>query len=115
VNAQRSAIFLHDEERKELWTPLASGTSAVIRIPESQGIAGHVLQTGEEVNIHDAYSDPRFNPESDKKLNFRTYHILAVPVRSPSSNKIIGVTQVRDLAHATRGKATPRAPRTTRC
>lgn len=42
-----------------------------IRFPNVTGIAGYCLQTGESLNIEDAYQDPRFNPEVDRKTGYR--------------------------------------------
>ena len=60
VDADRCSLFIVDRERHELWTKIAQGTGE-IRIPLGTGIAGCVAQTGETVNIADAYSDSRFN------------------------------------------------------
>ncbi|XP_022096548.1 cGMP-specific 3',5'-cyclic phosphodiesterase-like isoform X3 [Acanthaster planci] len=64
-----------------------------IRIPFGQGIAGHVAQTKETVNIKNAYEDPRFNPEVDKRTGYRTYSILCMPIINHDGD-VIGVAQV---------------------
>jgi len=92
--ADRSSCFLVDRERGELWTTVAEGLEGnEIRIPLTAGIAGHVVQTGEVVSIPDAYADPRFNPESDKRTGYRTRNILAAPMRD-SAGEVLGVLQV---------------------
>lgn len=51
-----------------------------IKIPYDQGIVGYVASTGESVNIHDAYSDPRFNATIDQKTGYKTKSILCLPI-----------------------------------
>ena len=94
MNADRSTLFLVDEERKELWSKIAQGVGLQeIRIPIGRGIAGTVALTGETVNVLNAYLDPRFKADLDKRTGYQTRTILCVPVRD-SANKIIGVLQV---------------------
>jgi adenylate cyclase len=64
-----------------------------VRIPMGLGIAGHVATTGETVNIPDAYLDPRFNQEVDRRTGYRTRSILSMPMRDAASS-IVGVLQV---------------------
>ena len=94
LDAERSTLFVHDPETDELWSRVAEGLSErEIRIPSHVGIAGEVFTTRTAINIPDAYADPRFNPEVDRKTGFHTRSILAVPVL----NKLgipIGVMQV---------------------
>ena len=54
---------------------------------------GPFLHPGKTINIADAYSDDRFNPEVDKKTGYRTRSILCMPVVN-KEGKAIGVTQV---------------------
>lgn len=94
LEAERSTLFLHDEKSNELWSVVAEGVKSVeIRFPSHMGIAGSVFTSGETVNIPDAYRDSRFNPEIDKKTNYRTRSILCAPVIN-KEGKAIGVTQV---------------------
>jgi len=62
------------------------------RLPKSKGLIGHVVKTGEILNIPDAYKDPRFNKSVDLKTMFHTTSILAAPVFDECS-KVIGVIQ----------------------
>ncbi len=95
LNADRCTVFLLDEEKNELWSVVAMGIGKgkEIRFPASKGIAGHVATTGEILNIPDAYKDPRFNPEIDKKTGYRTRNMLTMPLKN-RENTIIGVFQV---------------------
>ncbi len=94
LEAERSTLFLYDEKTDELWSTVALGLqNKEIRIPSHAGIAGSVFTTGETINIPDAYSDSRFNPEVDRKTGFHTRSILCMPVVNRFS-KTIGVSQV---------------------
>jgi adenylate cyclase len=94
MDAERSTLFLLDESKQELWSKVAEGVGMKeIRVPLGAGIAGHVAKTGETVNIVDAYQDPRFNPEVDRKTGYRTRTILCMPMKSPEG-RIMGVLQV---------------------
>lgn len=94
LEADRSTLFLVDEQRQELWSKIAQGVgSKEIRLPVTAGIAGHVATTGETVNISDAYKDQRFNPSVDQETGYRTVSLLCMPLRDPHG-KIVGVIQV---------------------
>jgi len=92
LKADRCTVFLLDEERKELWSKVAHGEKE-IRFPCHLGIAGYVATTGEVLNIPDAYADPRFNREIDKKTGYWTRSLLTAPLRN-RRGEIIGVFQV---------------------
>src|SRR4051812_16595365 len=58
LRADRSTLFLLDRERNQLWSKVAQGDGLTeIRVPVGAGIAGHVAQSGETVNLVDAYDD----------------------------------------------------------
>lgn len=92
MEAQRSSLFLVDEDKQEIWSKIAQA-SAEIRLPIGKGIAGMVAKTGKIINIPDAYADKRFNQDFDKRSGFRTRSILCVPIKN-SDGDIIGVIQV---------------------
>jgi adenylate cyclase len=94
LDAERSTLMVHDPVRDELWSRVAEGLSArEIRIPSNVGIAGEVFTNRQAVNISDVYSDPRFNPEIDRKTGFRTRSMLCVPVINKHGVPV-GVAQV---------------------
>ncbi|HEV8385238.1 MAG TPA: diguanylate cyclase [Candidatus Acidoferrales bacterium] len=98
TGADRGTMFLVDKEREEIWSLVGLGLAKQeIRIPMSKGIAGHVARTGETVNLLDAYEDPHFEPEVDRRLGYRTRTLLCVPIRD-KSNDIIGVLQLLNKA-----------------
>lgn len=92
LQADRCSIFLHDEDKKELWTLIADGVKE-IRIKDNQGIAGSVFKSGEVLNINDPYNDKRFNPETDRKTGYKTNNLLVVPLFN-KKGKVMGVFEV---------------------
>ncbi len=81
MTTERSTVFLHDGDAGELWSLVATGMKRnEIRIPSDYGVAGWVFGSGMPVIINDAYSDPRFFSEVDRRSGFRTRNILCVPL-----------------------------------
>ena len=94
LDADRATIFIVDRERGEIWSKVALGTGAgEIRQAIGVGIAGIVAATGDRINIPDAYDDPRFNPEPDKRTGYRTKTLLTFPMTG-QNGRVIGVFQV---------------------
>ncbi len=94
MNADRASLFLIDAVAGELWSKEAQGEeSREIRIPLGKGIAGWVAQHDQLLNIEDAYTDPRFNPEVDKHTGYRTKSVLCGPIKDLEGG-ILGVIQV---------------------
>lgn len=94
MQADRCTVFLYDKETDELWSKVALGLgSTELRFKSNQGLAGHVFQTGETINIKDAYSDSRFNKNIDKETGYKTKTILCMPIKN-IEQEIIGVFQV---------------------
>ncbi len=83
LGAERATLFLIDRARGELWSKVAQsegGRALDIRLPLGEGIAGHVARTGETVNVADAYADPRFQPDVDRRTGYRTRTLLCAPM-----------------------------------
>ena len=94
MQADRCTVFLWDKDSNELWSKVALGVeNKEIRFPADKGLAGYVVQTGETLNITDAYSDSRFNPEVDKNTGYHTKTILCMPIMN-NNHEIIGAFQV---------------------
>ena len=97
VEADRCSLFILDRQRNELWSRVAQGAKQEIRVPLGQGIAGSVAQSGEVVNLRDAYDDPRFNRDWDVKTDYRTKAILCVPMKD-THGEVTGVIQALNAA-----------------
>lgn len=94
LEADRGTLYIVDEKTQHIWSKIAQGDKKLeIRQPIGKGISGYVAKTGKSINIPDAYKDPRFNPEVDKKSGYRTQSILCVPVRD-KMKKVIAVLQI---------------------
>jgi serine phosphatase RsbU (regulator of sigma subunit) len=94
LDADRGTVYLIDYEKKEIWSRVLQGESKVeIRLPIGKGIAGFVAKTGKKIIIKDAYQDPRFNPDFDKKSGYHTKTILCTPMKDRNKKKI-GVFQI---------------------
>ena len=93
LNADRSTVWLYDDESEEIWTIVGEGLTNEIRMPVGLGIAGAVAQTKETLNIADPYSHPLFNPEVDRATGYLTKSILCVPLLNKKGD-LIGVYQV---------------------
>ena len=94
IDADRGTLYLVDDIKKELWSKVLQGENMVeIRLPVGKGLAGYVAETGEIINIPDAYNDPRFNPDVDKRTGYRTNNMLCMPMKNKDGN-IIGVFQL---------------------
>ncbi len=94
IQADRCTVFILDKNTNELWSKVALGMdSQEIRFPADKGLAGYVVQTGETVNIEDAYNDPRFNKDVDIKSGYHTKSILCMPIKN-NNQEIIGAFQV---------------------
>ncbi|MCK4908555.1 MAG: GAF domain-containing protein [Planctomycetes bacterium] len=94
LEAERGSIFLVDFDTKELYSRIAQDVEiAEIRIPWDKGIAGSAVQTRKIINIKDAYQDPRFNKEIDKKTGYRTRNILCGPLIN-HKDEVIGSLQL---------------------
>jgi adenylate cyclase len=96
LQADRTTIYLVDEEKGQLWSKIAQNEgeqSLEIRLPISMGIAGHVAATGECLNIADAYAHPLFNRDVDQQTGYRTRNILCMPIFS-TKNHVVAVVQL---------------------
>ncbi|HIC09801.1 MAG TPA: GAF domain-containing protein [Campylobacterales bacterium] len=91
VESDRATLWLIDEVEGVFWTKVGHGISN-IKIPLSMGIIGEVYATKETITVNDPYNHPKFNPEIDKKTNYKTNSILATPIFDKKGN-MIGVFQ----------------------
>jgi Nif-specific regulatory protein len=89
LGCDRASIFVWDKEHKQVVACPALGVAGgMLRLPDSAGIVGEVIQSGRSVRVNDAYNDQRFNPEVDKQSGYRTHNLLCVPMRSDDGQLI---------------------------
>jgi adenylate cyclase len=94
MEADRATLFLLDVEKQHIWSKVVQGEAVnEIRVQLGAGIAGLVAQTGETVNIPDAYQDPRFHQDIDRRTGYRTRTILCMPMKD-NDGEILGAIQV---------------------
>jgi PAS domain S-box-containing protein len=97
MNADRSTLWLIDEEKDQLWTKIPiAGVIQELRIPRTAGFAGQVATSGKPLNISfDLYAHPgsETSKQTDQKTKYRTCSLLCMPVFN-SDGELIGVTQL---------------------
>ncbi|MFC1746562.1 SpoIIE family protein phosphatase [Candidatus Riflebacteria bacterium] len=94
MEADRSAFFLLDHEKNELYSMIAQdSTIPEIRVKLGQGIAGMVAKTGEIINIPDTSKSTDFHSKIDRKTGYQTKSILCAPMYG-REGKILAVIQV---------------------
>lgn len=88
LNADRTTIYLLDEEKNELWSIIAkdeAGKNLELRFPADKGIAGECATTKKPITIpFDFYDDPRaaFAKQKDQETGYRTYTMMVLPLLS---------------------------------
>ena len=92
VEADRCTVFIVDRREGQIWSKIAHGVADEIRLPLGVGIAGHVARSGEIINLADAYADPRFNLDVDRRTGYRTGSLLCVPMKNVHGD-VVGVLQ----------------------
>lgn len=98
--AERGTVFLVDRERNEIWSLVGLGLEQQeIRLPADKGIAGWVARHGEPVRLENAYEDPRFEQEVDRKLGFKTKRLMCLPIRN-EGGEVSGVLQLLNKPEA---------------
>gem|GEM_PF-1221128 len=103
LEAYSTSIILIDEEKRELYFQKVydsmdeksrSDEMALRRITlgMGEGIAGHVIQTGQPLIINDVQNDPRFSRKADLTTGVTTRNMIAIPLRT--KEKTIGAMEV---------------------
>ena len=81
LDCERASLFIYDTLSDMLVVHSGEGLKKnQIKVPKDKGIVGAVFMKKEKLKIDDAYQDPRFNPEVDKKTNFKTRNLLCFPL-----------------------------------
>jgi GAF domain-containing protein len=105
LGADRATIFLLNDEKTELWSLVAEneeGEFLDIQVRVGEGIAGQVAQSKKVIHIADnIYNDQRSTlvKEYDKKHNYRTENILALPILD-ESQELVAVVQLLNKLQA---------------
>ena len=63
-----------------------------VRLPLETGIVGHVVSTGQLININNVYNHPLFYAGCDRETGFKTRNILCFPISD--NNEVIGVAEL---------------------
>ncbi|MBF0468391.1 MAG: diguanylate cyclase [Desulfamplus sp.] len=63
-----------------------------VRIPKGEGIAGHILNTGESLIVENVEEDKRFSIRMDEATGFKTKSIIGVPLKT--DDKTFGVIEL---------------------
>ena len=93
LNAERCSLFLVDTAHHELVTRFHGGLQNAIRLKIGRGIVGSCAESGEIVNIRDAYADQRFDRSVDLATGFTTKSLLCIPIYN-NRGEITGVTEM---------------------
>jgi len=84
VEADAASVFVRaeeDQDELEVSFALRGGTVQEGAVSEALGLSGHVLETGEAVEVADVRDEPRFQGKLDSRFGTRTRSLMAVPMR----------------------------------
>lgn len=91
IGADRCNLYI--VQGNYLISKISDGGGDCFSFPIGVGIAGHVANTGEMLNISDVEHDPRFYGAMDLKTGYHTYNVLCVPI-STDQKKVLGVIEL---------------------
>jgi Nif-specific regulatory protein len=98
LGCERASIFLWDKPRKELvGRPALGMPNNEFRIPDSAGVVGRTLLSGEVQIVQDVRDDAGWSAQFDKSSGYQTRNLLCVPMRDPHQ-EVIGVLEVLNKA-----------------
>ena len=81
LNCDRASLFIHDRMTDMLVVHSAEGLKKnQIKVPKNKGVVGSVFMNKEKLKIDNAYQDPRFNKEIDRKTGYKTRNIMCYPL-----------------------------------
>lgn len=93
---QNWSILLKDRKTSDMTFSVVVGVNKDklqgVKLPKGEGIAGHILESGESLVIEDVTTDDRFSMRVDKHTGFTTRSIIGTPLKT--DNKIFGVIEL---------------------
>ncbi len=93
IEVDRITLFMKDEISNELVCRVSKDDVEGFRVSLGKGIAGMVAQSGNLINIPDAYADARFDQGIDRATGYRTKSLICSPIKD-TNDKIVGVIQL---------------------
>ncbi|WP_022666533.1 HDOD domain-containing protein [Desulfospira joergensenii] len=90
------SVLLKDSKTGDMVFSLVVGQNKKklqgLRLPKGEGIAGHIMATGNSLVIEDVSKDTRFSIRMDKHTGFQTSSIVGTPLKT--DDKIFGVIEL---------------------
>lgn len=97
LQVERTTIFFVDEEKGQLWSRInqEGQRRRELRFAGDTGILGHVVATGQGINLVDVYHHPSFNPQVDEREGCHIQTLLCMPIfSSKDPQKVVAVVQL---------------------
>ncbi|MDC0934726.1 sigma-54-dependent Fis family transcriptional regulator [Pirellulales bacterium] len=89
LESDRASIFLWDRAHKELVGRPALGVEGgELRISDSTGIVGQVIQTGEARRVGGGVGDEQIDRQVDQNTGYTTDTLLCVPLDAPDGRRL---------------------------
>jgi len=96
LNSEAGSLLLLDDESGDLIFRISSGPAGGklvgMRVPAGKGIAGAAFAENRPVITHDTHKDGRWDSSFDRRAEFSTQSIIAVPLNA--RGRTIGVLEV---------------------
>lgn len=92
LRAERAAVWLKADS-EDVLVLAVSGEATGHRLPFGRGLAGTTAASRAVLNVVDCPSDPRFDPELDRRTGFRTRNSLTLPLTG-ADGSLVGVLQI---------------------
>jgi len=96
LNSEAGSLLLLDDESGDLIFRISSGPAGAklvgMRVPAGKGIAGAAFAENRPVITHDTHKDRRWDSSFDRRAEFSTQSIIAVPLNA--RGRTIGVLEV---------------------
>ncbi len=90
------SILLKDSKSEDLVFSVVVGANKQklqgMKLPKGEGIAGHIMATGQSLIVKDVSKDKRFSSRVDQHTHFTTRSIIGTPLKT--DGKIFGVIEL---------------------